>query len=268
MNNSLDAYRNSREDLLARIVERLSGDERFVAAWLGGSYGRNEADAVSDLDLNLVVAEADSESLCRRAEQVSSQTTEERLKLFRQFGTPAVIHENNDNAPDGGTFTFTLYAKTHLMVDWILIPQSKASRPAEVYILFEKSSIPVALPAEIEKVELRVNKAAERVAFFWMMMAVTAKYLVRRDKVFVVRWLEELSRIMEEVEGLITGKVVEYSGGSRSVFEPTIWTQKQAIVTLGERMEGLLPELIKIGAQVSPSPMGDIRTLLYLADDE
>ena len=41
MKNSPEAYRQSREVLLANIVSELSNDERFVAAWLTGSYGRN-----------------------------------------------------------------------------------------------------------------------------------------------------------------------------------------------------------------------------------
>jgi hypothetical protein len=153
----------------------------FVAAWLTGSFSRDDADSVSDLDLSLVVSDLYSENLCRKFEQVSSQTTNERLNLFSQFGAPAIIHENNYNAPEGGTFTFTLYEKSRLMVDWVLIPQSKASRPSQAYLLFEKSSIPITSSAESESYEQRIKKASERVAFFWMMMAITAKYLIRRD---------------------------------------------------------------------------------------
>jgi hypothetical protein len=268
MGNSLNAYRESRDKLLSTIVEMLSNDERFVAAWLAGSFSRNDTDAVSDLDLNLVVSDSYSEKLCRKVEQVSPQTTNERLNLFSQFGTPAIIHENNYNAPEGGTFTFTFYEKSRLMVDWTLIPQSKASRPLQAYLLFEKSSIPVSPSAEPESYEQRTRKAAERVAFFWMMVAVTTKYLIRKDKVFVTQWLEELSRMVQEIERLIAGKTWEYARGSRSIFEPTIKGQKQAIFKLGEKMESLLPELMKMGGRVLPSPMGEIKALLDLADDE
>ena len=209
MRNSLNTYRESRNDLLSKIVDTLSADERFMAAWLTGSLSRKDADAVSDLDLTLVVSDSYSESLCKRAEQISQKTTGERLDLFGQFGTPAIIHENNYNAPEGGTFTFTLYAKSRLMVDWVLIPQSKASRPSQAYLLFEKSSVPVAPPAELESLEQRTKKASERVAFFWMMMAITAKYLIRQDGVFVTQWLEELNRILQEIERLKAGRTWE-----------------------------------------------------------
>lgn len=268
MNKPLDEYRESRNELLSKIVRTLSTDERFVAAWLTGSFSRNDADAVSDLDLNLVVSDSYSESLCRRVGWMSSKTTEERLDLFSRFGMPVVIHENNHNAPEGGTFTFTLYGKSHLMVDWILIPENKAYRPVQAYLLFEKIKIPTLASIPSEDYESRITRASERVAFFWMMMAVTAKYLVRNDSVFVIRWLEELSGILLEVNCRIAGKPWEYVRGSRTVLEPTIRDQRQALYKLGEKMESLLPELVKMGAQVLPSPMTEIKAILELANDE
>ena len=268
MNSHLNDYRKERDRLLSAIVESFSKDERFVAAWLTGSFSQNNEDAVSDLDLSLVVSDTYSEGLCRKVEQVSSQTTNERFNLFSQFGTPAIIHENNNNAPEGGTFTFTLYEKSYLMVDWVLIPQSKALRPSQASLLFEKSSIPLAPSPQPESYEQRVKQASERVAFFWMMMAISAKYLIRKDKVFVTQWFEELSRMVQEVERLISGKAWEYMRGSRSTLEPTILGQKQAIIKLGEKMEDLLPELVNMGGQVLSSPMNEIKALLSLADDE
>ena len=269
MSNSLNVYRESREKLLSQIVQVLSNDERFVAAWLTGSLSRHDADAVSDIDLTLVVSDSYGENLCERAEQISQQTTSKRLNLFSQFGTPALIHENNNNVPEGGTFTFTLYAKSHLMVDWVLIPQSKAYRPSQAYLLFEKSSIPIVAPIEeLESLEQRIKQASERVAFFWMMMAITAKYLIRQDGVFVTQWLEVLNEILQDIDRLIAGKTWEYQRGSRSVLEATSEGQKQAIIKLGERMENILPELIKMGGQVSSSPMPEIKALLDLVDDK
>jgi hypothetical protein len=268
MNTHLNDYQKNRDRLLSTIVETCSKDERFVAAWLTGSLSRNNEDAVSDLDLSLVVSDTHSESLCRKVEQVSSQTTSERFNLFSQFGTPVIIHENNNNAPEGGTFTFTLYEKSCLMVDWVLIPQSKALRPLQAHLLFEKSSIPFASTPQPESYEQRVIQASERVAFFWMMMAITAKYLIRKDQVFVTEWVEELSKMVHEVERLILGKTWEYIRGSRSTLEPTLMGQKRSIIKLGEKMEDLLPELVNMGGQISPSPMTEIKTLLSLADDE
>lgn len=268
MNSSLQKYRESREHLLSQIVETLSNDERFAAAWLTGSYSRNNEDAASDLDLTVVISDQFGESLCGKVEQVSSQTINERLELFRRFGEVAILHENNNNAPEGGTFTFTLYAESHVMVDWIIIPQSKASRPSEAHLLFEKSEIPIFPIATPESFEQRAKIASERVAFFWMMMAIAAKYLIRRDRVFVTQWLEELSRIVQEVERLIAGNPWQYVRGSRTVLEPSIDGQKQAMRKLGERMQHLLPQLLDMGGNALPSPMPEIQALLDLVENE
>ena len=91
-------------------------DKRFVAGWLTGSLARADADSLSDIDLNLVVSAEYSSSLCSRLEPISDQTSPQRLSLFRQFGSPALIHENNHNAPEGGTFTFVLYKESAIMV--------------------------------------------------------------------------------------------------------------------------------------------------------
>jgi predicted nucleotidyltransferase len=268
MNNSLSSYQTNRETLLARIIQTLSDDERVAAAWLSGSYARGNADALSDLDLTLVISDSHSENLCKRIEQVSSQTTFERLDLFSQFGTPAIIHENNNNAPEGGTFTYVLYAQSAIMVDWILIPQEKANRPPGAHLLFEKTSIPVRLTEDAESQERRLKQASEIVAFFWMMMAVTVKYIIRQDRIFVIHWLEELSGMLREVERLLAGKTWKYQRGSLSVFEPTREGQQRALLQLGKRMEYLIPKLSSMGGHVLPSPMPEIIILLNLEEED
>src|SRR6185503_9860053 len=153
MSSTLQSYREQRDSFITKLTETLSKDERFVAAWLTGSFGRKEEDSVSDIDLRLVVSDVDGQSLCMRLEQVSAQTSPERYALFSQFGSPALIHENNNNAPAGGTFTFILYAASAIMVDWTLIPHRNATRPAESRLLFEKNPIPLTALPEIEDLE-------------------------------------------------------------------------------------------------------------------
>ncbi len=63
MSTSRTNYVEAREALLADIGTALKNDERFVAAWLAGSYGRGEQGMFSDLDLHVVVADAYSERL-------------------------------------------------------------------------------------------------------------------------------------------------------------------------------------------------------------
>lgn len=263
MKKSPEAYRQSREVLLTNIVTELSNDERFVAAWLAGSYGRNDADEVSDLDLRLVVADPYREALCTRREQVSHRTTDERFMLFSKFGTPALIHENNNNAPEGGTFTFVLYAESAVMIDWILIPLSRAKRMHPSRLLFDKVSIPVSPPEPEDKEQSR-KFVAEQWAFFWMMTAITIKYIIRRDLVFVQNWLEQLHALIREIERRIEGVSWEdaYTRGSISQFQPTREGQIESIRQLCNKMQELTPQVTQFIGFTPDSPNAEIETLL------
>ena len=268
MKTSLEVYRQNRDALLEKIVTELSNDERFVAAWLTGSYGRNDADEVSDLDLRLVVAEPYNEVLCRRHEQVSHRTTRERFELFSRFGNPALIHENNNNAPKGGTFTFVLYAGSAVMIDWILIPLSRAKRMHPSRLLFDKVSIPVSPPEPEDKEQSR-KFVAEQWAFFWMMTAITIKYIIRRDLVFVQNWLEQLHALIREIERRIEGVSWEdaYTRGSISQFQPTREKQIESLRQLINRMQDLKPKITEFIESEPDTPLAEVETLFALTNE-
>lgn len=263
----LDVYAASRDALLARITQILVSDERFVAAWLTGSLGRNEADALSDIDLTVVVGEQYSQALCVRPAQVSTPIPKDRLDLFCLFGEPSVIYENHNNAPKESTFTFVLYQNSALMVDWTLVPQPQAKRPYVSRLLFDKVGLAISPPPEPESLDQRVKNASETVAFFWMMAAVIVKYIVRGDEVFVVRWLEHLHQMTQEVERLLAGKAWEYQRGSLSMLMPTPERQIEALTQLCNHMLDLMPEISKLGGTVPISPMRTIETLLNLRNE-
>jgi len=266
MENRLQAYQQSRHDLLTRIATELSNDERFVAAWLTGSYGRNNADDMSDLDLNLVVADPYHKLLCTRQEQVSHQTTNERLSIFRKFGEPALIHENNNNAPPDGTFTFVLYSNSALMIDWTLIPQTNAERPFQSLLLFDKGNIPDSSPPVPEELLASKKVVAEQWAFFWMMTAVTIKYIVREDLVFVQNWLEHLHGMVREMERRIQRIPWQdaYVRGSVSKLQPTRDKQIESLRQLCERMQELKPRVAEFTESELLMPVAEIETLFSL----
>jgi predicted nucleotidyltransferase len=87
---SLETYHRNRAVLLTRIMTNLSADERCVEAWLTGSYARQNADEVSDLDITVVIAPPYSDVLCARQEQVCHKTTSERQAFFSKFGDLAL----------------------------------------------------------------------------------------------------------------------------------------------------------------------------------
>ncbi len=261
----MNTYQISRDSLLAEIVTALSNDERFVAAWLTGSLGRDDADALSDLDLNVVAATQYAETLCDRPQQVSAGTTAQRLALISRFGQPAVIHENHHNAPMGGTFTFVLYRDSALMVDWILIPESAAQRPAQSRLLFDKIGIPISAPPAPESNQQRNAALSERVAFFWMMSAVLAKYIARHDMVQVQYLLDMLYRVHHDIERLLAGEAEKYHRRSMlSGLRITREEQIAAVNELGEKMLALMPEIVALGGHIPESPMATITNLLNL----
>jgi predicted nucleotidyltransferase len=267
MDLTLESYRNKREQLLAEIIAKLTDDERFIAGWLTGSYSRNENDEVSDLDLTVVVAETFSKSLCAIQEQVSHKTTDERFALFCQFGTPSLIHENNNNAPEGGTFTFVLYGESAIMVDWILVPHSKAVRPHESRSLFEKEVIPISSPPKPDDLEQSRKSVTENWAFFWMMMAITIKYIIRGDGVFVTQWIENLHGLLQEIERKIDREPWEFKRGPRNQLQTTREKQIDSLRFLCEQMLEMKSRVKDFTGTEPASPSAEIETLLSFADN-
>ena len=266
MKRSLKSYREHRDSLLTKITETLSKDERFVAAWLTGSFSRNEADSLSDIDISLVVSDQYGPSLCTRLEQVSARTSPERYALFSQFGNLALIHENNNNAPESGTFTFVLYAESAVMIDWVLIPQLKAKRPFHSLILFEKNSIPIAPLPEPEDPERSKKSVAEIWAFFWMMTAVTIKYIHRDDGVFAAEWIEHLHGLIYEIERRLNRESWQYTRGSLSKLKSTRENQLESIHELCNRMQELKSRVAEFTGSEPAMPSAEIELLLSLAN--
>ena len=268
MKVDLKDYLRSRNVLITSLVTELSYDERIRAAWLTGSYGRNEADAVSDLDLTVVVAPPHHTTLCARQDQVSHTTTSERLELFSKFGDIALLHENNHNAPEHGTFTFVLYAGSALMVDWVLIPETNAERPFHSLLLFDKGNIPVSAPPAPEGLEENKKAVAENWSFFWMMVAVTIKYIIRGDLVFAQTWLEQLERMIRETERRIEEIPREqvHRRGSLSQLQPTREKQIEALQGLCNKMRELTPRVKDFVGFAPADPSAEIDTLFGLMD--
>lgn len=267
MRVSLENQRERRERFLSNVVTSLSNDERFVAAWLTGSLSRNEADALSDIDMSVVVSEEYSPGLCQRPEQVGAQTSPERFALFSQFGEPALIHENNNNAPEGGTFTFIMYSDSAVMVDWILSPQPKALRPAQSKLLFDRVGIPLAPQPALEPLDQRRKAIAEQWAFFWMMAAITIKYIHRDDGVFATEWIEHLHALIRDIEQKLNGESWNYIRGSLSQLQATRESQLQSLKDLCNQMKELKPAVTQFTGTEPLTPLAEIEILSSFVND-
>ncbi len=199
-----EVYAAARDDMLRRAARSLEADPRFAAAWLVGSIGRGDHDSFSDIDLVIAVYDQNSAELCDRHPLTSVGSSPARLALFRKVGEPANIHENHHNAPPTGSFSAVLYREPAVIIDWTLVPLSSAQRAAESRLLFDKAGVPVQEPEPVEPLNAdeRAEKISERTAFFWMMAAVTAKYIVRGQGRPVQALLDQVTGVVEDLERL------------------------------------------------------------------
>jgi hypothetical protein len=257
-------YARSREDLLEGLINFLINDERFVAAWLTGSLGRNEGDDLSDLDLRVVVADAHAEHLCRCSSKTgATMSSVERLTLYEQFGQPLVLREAPSIGPTGGCFNHVAYRQTALVVDWVLLPQRIAQIPQQdCRILFEKIVLP-RMPLSLESLEERVQKASQEVSTFWMMMAIGIKYLLRGNIFEWSHFMVQNAYRLQDVKQRVAGEALTY----RSSHLPSAATQAEQIALIRQLCSEMLSEmskLIALGGQVPEDPMSIIEVWLSL----
>jgi len=250
----------ARQRFIDTLVETLTADERFVAAWLSGSIARGDDDALSDVDLHIVVADDAAATLCARPWELAGYTTAERAALFTRFGQPAIIHENQHNAPPGGSWTCVIYASL-LTVDWVLVPQSTATRSPDTHLLFDTRNIPLQSPPSASQVQ-RAERASERVAFFWMMMSIVVKRLLRDDTVGVNHMLAGLEPLIREVRTLATDVPVPYTSTASFRLAETVEEQVATVRQFCETITALSPAIVALGGYTPDDPMAIIETLL------
>lgn len=259
-------YRANREVLLQNILAILSADERFVAAWLTGSLARNEEDDLSDLDLSVVVADTFSEQFCSCSPvTITSNTSSERMALYEQFGQPLVLREDRSWLGEGSCFNHISYRGTALVVDWVFLPQSKAQRRALSRVLFDKVGIPVE-PRVAESLEERQAFASRDVGFFWLMMTVTLKYMLRRDTVAFYGFISTLYWTIQDVKKRIVGESWRY----QRIDYPLVSTMQEQVTLVRQfcnEMLALMPEVVRLGGSVPDDPMSVIEVWLSMAED-
>jgi hypothetical protein len=170
-----------RDAWLHDVAQRLQHDGRFSASWLVGSLANGSADGLSDIDLFVVIDD-------RYAEAVLARSSEE----VARFGQTAWLKEIPGNAPSGGTYMSVGFQSSPLPigVDWYWQPLRQAVLPVDARLLFQRRLIPSAdPPASFAELMSRrspppgrdrlAQSDADRLAFFWAMVPVAAKYGAR-----------------------------------------------------------------------------------------
>ncbi len=262
-------YAARRDMWLERTTAFLRADDRFTAAWLAGSFGRGAHDAVSDLDLHVVLAN-DADALLRKPVQIWADTTPERRAVFERFGAPVVVHENHWNAICNGTFTLLVYADG-VMVDWQFIAASQAIRPHFTQLLFAKRAIPHASAPLPEDAATRHVDLVEQTGYFWLMAATACRYIVRHDAPAVVAQLRMIHGVLDGLERLLRHEPEIWGHHILPPFElPATDANAWAPLLRGycQHMLALYPRIeAEVGHPLQPAPMAQIDALLTLADN-
>jgi predicted nucleotidyltransferase len=202
-----DGVRSARQSLIETAVRLLSDDPRVRAVWLAGSCGRGEADALSDVDLAVVVG-AGGESLVG-----------ERVAVASRLGPLAAYLDSPQNAPAGGGQVNGLYnlGPLPLFLDLNLWP-GVAERPSDVAVLFERDTLSEGTGSCEELLRTLPRGAspertpAGRDHFRFMMITIAAKYAARgRDNAVVALYRAmgeeppvslELDAVLQSLEAL------------------------------------------------------------------
>jgi predicted nucleotidyltransferase len=249
MSKKRNAFVQLRENLLAEIRQNLHNDERFLAAWLVGSCGRNEQTWYSDLDIQVVVANPFSENLCATLSRPKMSTTPARLALFKQFDVPAVIYENHADTPKRETIATVLYTSA-ITVRWTLLPQSTAQRPSQSLLLFEKAAISLEPSYFLPGLQQRMEEAAVQIAFFWLMVPIIFKYIIRYDPVFF-----DLHLPLEKAEQLISGTEPSARSGWGIELYQTREERIDYLLSLCQHAQRLSTQILSLGGQIPESTL-------------
>ena len=194
-----------RSELLDQIVMGLRSDRRVRAAWLSGSVARGDHDALSDLDLSVVVS---GESI---REFVVNREAHAALPA-----PPVLLMDNLANAPVGGAYLLAWYpgeaGPQH--IDWSWQPESGAGLPDDEMVLFNITGLPL-IPGDewrrqvhrppgppLEASASVGERLTQKIDFFWAMSLIVAKYIARRDGETVAGMTRLIARTLSEAARL------------------------------------------------------------------
>lgn len=256
---ALTIHQAERDAWLDTMTERLVADPRIVAAWLFGSLGRGDADALSDVDLFVVVADSDF-----------ALVIEQRYAFMRQIEQPLLILEAPQNWPPGGVYNLALYPGTHgpHQVDWYWVRQSGAQIPSKTRLLFDRSGLPrLASPTHFAYAPVPEWPAAEvasqAVNMFWVMWLITAKYTAREpwaDLFDLINSLPtSLQTVARFVETPLAGNVEEHA-------YPSPTEKLRRLRELAAVMEAIMPQVVVKGGYIPAQSPAYAHTYLRLIE--
>lgn len=232
----LEDRQRDRQRWLTAASAVLDADASVVAAWLWGSEGRGDADALSDYDLFVAVArEGDIECVHER---------------FGDFGDVQWCREVPFNAPTRGRYFTVGYpaAVEPLPIDWYWQPAAHAVIGTDTRVLIEKTPIrrvAVETFATFTPMDERpsphpddpIERLNGLLQWFWSMYGPVAKKIARG----------QTTEAAEQV-GLLDGVLALSLDRIGEAHRPVVGDPLEALQALAERMEAIGPALRASGA--------------------
>lgn len=270
-NLALETVGIERDALLKKLTGALQTDGRVEAAWLSGSFGRQEADEWSDLDLHVLVKD-----------DFFQEIVAQPAEVFEYAGKPLLVQwvDGNSWSMPGGRFWLVMYPGA-IDVDWNIGPASQAARPVASLVLFDRFGVPVASEPPPASFEERRVAARSDVTFFWAMVPIAVKYAGRghtRLAVGQTGLLQEaftrLWRVLYRPEHLKAepyhqNRRLEADLDARLPRFGAVITPESALAVIKEfcqEAERLNPALSELGVEVPTELIGEVKGLIALAE--
>lgn len=264
-----------RDRLLQRVRLVVEGDARVRAAWLFGSCARGDTDALSDLDVAVVVrddAVAAVAGAPERPETYRHVLGSPRGRWVAQVSEPLLLLEGPQNAVPGGAFlaSFFVGQAGPQEIDWLWVPQSSARLPTESLLLLDRDGV----PCETGETELRplgpvsdrtpFEVAAHAVPWFWATLLWNAKYAARSPHDTHMLMLGATVRAVGNVLCFLDPDA-DAVGGEPVPEHPE--DRLRILRDLANRMEPLMSRAPMLAAGISPDVVPQVHRYLRLADD-
>ena len=246
-NVAFSRRQTERDTLLHRIEAALRADERVVAAWLAGSLGRGNADALSDIDLWVIV----------RDEAIEAVAADPRA-FVAGIGSPCLnIDEPHDPLP-GGVFRFHTHFPSETgahNVDWYWQAASRATWPVGTVLLFQRVPIPAAPPPELLAPAELQARLEEQLSLFWTTVVIAAKNVGRGRTTAFLRQVGFLAQQLDTQRWLTDHRTVPTFDDVRPAelgtpFPTTAATQLSLLNDYLATMDALEPRLVALGATI------------------
>jgi predicted nucleotidyltransferase len=206
----------ARASWLESAVDDWADDERVVGAWLWGSEGTGTADALSDYDLFVALAD---DSAREELEAVE--------RRFPRYGDVVWARESRYNAPSGGRYFSVGYPAplVPLGVDWYWQPASYVEVGSDTRVLVEKRPLTRVAAATFQLFpNVRTNtpyrhpddpkeRLEGRLRWFWSMYGALSKWAARGQDDWVASELPRLGEVVEQAAQHVDGRSEVLTGG-------------------------------------------------------